>query len=202
MPKERPILFSGEMVRAILEGRKTQTRRVVKPQPEQRDDGWHVATKPRSGYSSESTMCSLLPMYCPYGKPGDRLWVRETWQKEVVGGVEYVWYRADCDQDQLDAYTGVWRPSIFMPRAASRITLEIVRICVERLQDISTADIEVEGTPCNPMQQASHRNDSFQRWRDFMWLWDSINGLDAHRRNPWVWAITFVVLDQRTGGTS
>jgi len=153
--KERPILFSGPMVRAILDGRKTQTRRPVKPQP-------FVATPSMFDVSK-----------CPIGQPGDRLWVRETWTKNTNG---VVWYRAD----RHPIAGGLWRPSIHMPRWASRITLEITRVWVERVQDIMEDGAIREGMVrvdrCSP----------FQMFRD---TWQSIYGTwDA---NPWVWAVEF-----------
>ena len=111
--KERPILFSGEMVRAILDGRKTQTRRVVKPQPDNEWMKWSISTWGASG---------VLPLkgdkeiWCPYGIPGDLLWVRETWAKHCIGGEDYIFYRADSEPDGDGA---PWRPSIHMPRWAS-----------------------------------------------------------------------------------
>jgi hypothetical protein len=175
----RPILFSGAMVRAILDGRKTQTRRIVKPQPEyaQRDgrllrleeinpDLWPTAT------------ARLLPS-CPYGAPGDRLWVRETWRRAQDG---VLYYRACTGDDSFDG--NAWKPSIHMPRAYSRITLEITSVRVERVQDIGPGDAYAEGIS---EVYPEHAVFAFRR------LWDSINaergyGWDA---NPWVWVVDF-----------
>jgi hypothetical protein len=154
---ERPILFSAPMVRAILDGRKTQTRRVMKPQPSTVDDAgrWY---RMKSG--GESLMTSAYP--CPYGKPGDYLWVRETWcvhksydslnaarvYGAMGGDVAYcVDYLATPRQED---FWGRGRPSIHMPRWASRITLRITDIRVERLQDISEADAQAEGATMRP----------------------------------------------------
>lgn len=177
-PKERPILFSGPMVRAILDGRKTQTRRIIKPQPPRQpicdayDGKWYV--------EGETWLRS-----CPYGQPGDRLWVRETY-RQGPSGIEY---RADSDAFPLPP----WRPAIHMPRWASRINLEITAICVERLRSIPLADIEAEGIPYNPMGQKNYRNDGYQRTLDFQWMWDEINdkrGFGWHA-NPWIWVVSF-----------
>jgi len=141
--KERPILFSAAMVNAILSGRKTQTRRVVKP----------MSRKAGGEYTGW-----VLPEYrtdCPYGQPGDRLWVRETFGSMIrnVGGTphEKLAYRAD-DPNAVMCYSSEgmevpikWKPSIHMPRWASRITLEIVSVRVERLNEISEQDAIAEG---------------------------------------------------------
>lgn len=147
---DRPILFSAEMVRAILDGRKTQTRRVIKPQPPaeaesvlrqlysqdapKNDGAWTWwAGKPQKPITK--------PLFCPYGKPGDLLWVRETWAPLKSGNVDFA---ADWS-DMMQKYAGKWRPSIHMPRWASRITLRITGVRVERLQDISEDDAWAEG---------------------------------------------------------
>lgn len=172
--KERPILFSAPMVRALLDGRKTQTRRVVKPQP--------TATREEAirTYGKGGTFileAGFFGVRCPYGQLGDRLWVRETWGACAGSPV----YRADDNATCPDG--GRWKPSIHMPRWASRITLEVTGVRVERLQDISEEDAIAEGVP-------EQRGDPWA----FQCLWDSING--ARERcswaaNPWVWAITF-----------
>lgn len=145
--KEHPILFSAPMVRAILDGTKTQTRRVVKPQP----SFFGSMGNPNTPFKTldAGLHCQIR---CPYGQPGDRLWVREAhwWFKDehdpVTGyyppklTADDVEYRADGDDRRK-----VWRPSIHMPRWASRITLEITGVRVERLQDISEADAKAEG---------------------------------------------------------
>lgn len=145
MPKERPILFNGDMVRALLDGRKTQTRRIVKPAKDRNGSGCQLAPCEIAGEVNGGDY-SL----CPHGKPGDQLWVRET---HFVNGMvcddepyPEVTYRAD----PLPCWEGEeqdirWTPSIFMPRWASRISLEIVSVRVERLQDISENDAQNEG---------------------------------------------------------
>lgn len=177
--KERPILFSGEMVRAILEGRKTQTRRVVNPQPD--DSGlWNDDKYPRSIISDLSGWNGTVDatgesrqFKCPYGKPGDRLWVRETWNR--FG--EIIYYKAD--EEKPFSYSTLWKPSIFMPRSASRILLEITDIRVERLHDISADDEKKEGI-YSPIHELL-----------FWALWQKINGPESWDANPWVWVITF-----------
>lgn len=193
--KERPILFSGPMVRAILDGSKTQTRRVIKC------DKIKNCIVHQCGGKSEAVL-----KLCPHGHPGDRLWVRETWR--CRGGREYeyqrhqpsVMYRADAAPESY--VCDDWRPSIHMPRWASRITLEIESVRVERVQEISEEDAKSEGTPDDALVHyyCEEGNDDDPignhrcNWRyGFSRLWDSINlkrgfGWEV---NPWVWVITF-----------
>lgn len=187
--RERPILFSGEMVRAILEDRKWQTRRVVKPQPEDEDALW-----PNGSSHVEWHDFADDPLYyascgwCPYGAAGDRLWVRETWQEIPDDGGTYVYRATDPDWETTDEWT--WKPSLFMPRAASRITLSVACVQVQRLQDITTQEIIAEGVDLSPVAP-DHKPDAR---RLFRMLWDSINENRpgcAWSCNPWVWAITF-----------
>lgn len=134
--RERPILFSGPMVRAILAGTKTQTRRLLQGEFQSFEEGWSLNGKePRL----------LREDWCPYGAPGDRLWARETW-RQGDGGSAY--FRADeeWNAEGGDGPAGIgWRPSIFMPRHFSRLTLEVTEVRVQRLQEISEADAEAEG---------------------------------------------------------
>ncbi len=209
--KEYPILFSGPMVRAILERRKTQTRRIVKWKPREPgitlslsglgighystgvpDSGWVLRSRSGSGCWNDRS----FPAHCPYGKPGDRLWVRETfWYQpasfgEVCGikyqdGDESIVYRADHEDAEVDDFR--WKPSIHMPRWASRITLEIVDVRVQRVQEISEADAIAEGFGPRSARAL------------FRGLWDSINtnrgsSWDA---NPWVWAVSFKWMEAR-----
>lgn len=188
--KERPILFSGPMVRAILEGKKTQTRRVVKPQPDQQ----HALALPP------------LPASCPYGKPGDRLWVRERISWEHAGGNWLgVTYAADGHYEEFLEPPVDWntddppktRPSIHMPRWASRLTLEITEVRVQRLQDISEEDAIAEGMPNfigRTVNGIAVVRQSPTPREEFATLWDSINGKRpgcSWSDNPCVWAITF-----------
>jgi hypothetical protein len=197
--KERPILFSAPMVRAILAGTKTQTRRVVKPQPPgtvlsptmvARD-----AAAP-SGYSFISDEYDDMLLTCPYGAPGDRLWVRETWGRDQAdNGGDRHWnrivYRADPGEQALDNGTPVpWKPSIHMPRWASRITLEVTGVRVERLQDISVADAMAEGVV--EVNENLRGLEPCMEWRyAYEDLWESINGAGSWDANPWVWVVEF-----------
>ena len=228
---DRPILMSGAMVRAILDGRKTQTRRIVKPQPGcvgNGSSGYTVFT--RKGYISfrgdwidapDATGLPHIAMFggpyrdgerrygewvlpLKYGAVGDRLWVRETWRTwerpEDMG--DGIVYRADdafrlivdsreaadrwIDAHDNGKHADRWRPSIHMPRWASRITLEIVNVRVERLQSISTADAKAEGVD----EFACAAGDGVACFAD---LWRSINGKPGTRwaDNPWVWVVEF-----------
>jgi len=172
--KERPILFSGPMVRAILEGRKTQTRRVVKPQPA------HIP-----GIGTVLNIDTITGRACPYGNPGDRLWVREAWahRRWMLGDASpnpTTVYRADGEDLKGCAR---WRPSIHMPRWASRIALEVVSVRVERLQDISEEDAKAEGIDW----VIGYRS----RIPLFSALWERINGLGSWNANHWVWVVEF-----------
>lgn len=199
---ERPILFSGPMVRAILDGRKTQTRRSAKLT----DAGRVRAVGTRMNWHPEDPNAVLA---CPYGAPGDRLWVKETWACSVwrdalkpteLKTSDPIEYRADYTSTGLDPLErGRWRPSIFMRRWMSRITLEITDVRVERLQDISEEDAKAEG--CD--KEIEHEEILTQADYDcgyytpayyacgFERLWQSINGPDSWSANPWVWVVTF-----------
>jgi hypothetical protein len=201
--KERPILFSAPMVRAILEGRKTVTRRAVKVQPRSRADiGSYGTGQP---FIRNPDVTKPNPE-CPYGKPGDRLWVRETWYCDHVEVQQGPYLRPadmfDLDQSREDgelvyAADGLtpyeqeqptWKPSIHMPRWASRILLEITDVRVERLQDISREQCIAEG-PDFPVADHLER-----AWHvQFERLWNSTGGdWDA---NPWVWVVEFKRVD-------
>lgn len=196
--KERPILFSAPMVQAILEGRKTQTRRVVKGRPLQ----WLT----EHFFKPEFVACAENHL-CPYGHIGDRLWVRESLGKklasflgiEATNGVESAYYISNGD-DVLDEngfnFCPWWKkkllPAIHMPRWASRINLEITGVRIERLQDISEADAKAEGTPEDLTLLSNSQN-----WvMGFHRLWVRINGLDSWNQNPWVWVIEFKRLEE------
>lgn len=183
--KERPILFSAPMVRAILEGRKTMTRRVIKPQPEIREISG-LTVYPVDVYKPTYSLSQILNK-CPYGQPGDNLWVRETFNADWC---DHVIYRADGGSAVAAGYAEEpkWKPSIFMPRCASRINLEITNVRVERLNDISEEDARAEGAElsCGEMRQ-----DYPNYKRTFKRLWESINGTGAWEANPFVWVIEF-----------
>ncbi len=187
--KERPILFSGEMVRAILEGRKTQTRRIVKPEPLPYTEVWH----PREQVCRHTDYWfARVAARCKYGVPGDRLWVRETWGDGEQNNCEPgVYYRA-TDPAWDEEETGFrWKPSIHMPRWASRITLEVTGVRVERLQDISEADARDEGAGLLLEDREYWDGDPDQYRKCFRVLWESINGPGSWAENPWVWVIEF-----------
>lgn len=208
--KERPILFSGEMVRAILEGRKTQTRRVVKwagrdySQYEnlvavslENYPHAHASETTGIGIPSEGGVVQIMGK-CPYGKPGDRLWVRETTYAPLIGQSHVM----QVNEGLLYAADVAHRPShyktvssIHMPRWASRITLEIVSVRVERLQDISANDARAEGVFCPEALYA--QNGESAPVAVFYDLWESINGkTHPWESNPWVWVIEFKVVKQ------
>ena len=177
------------MVRAILDGSKTQTRRVVKGAGDMEFDK-HDPTYGPYWLPYMTGVPESVKVRCPYGAPGDRLWVRETWAIGIEGCDKGISYRADHVDARGDgpANPMKWRPSIFMPRWASRILLEITEIRVQRLQDISPDDAEAEGVDvigCAFPRGGSIRIDAFAR------LWESINGAGSWDANPWVWAITF-----------
>lgn len=223
--REKPILFSGPMVRAILDGRKKQTRRVMKPQPEDVIDrnrplGYRLPGNVSIPINLANVNDSVLVRehtlpQCPYGVPGDRLWVRETWQyfggdedlyQKERGAVAYcatwesdrcLWKEGMAEPTALDYWPDVWRPSIFMPRWASRISLEITEVRVQRVQEISEEDAIAEGI--------SEDRGAYQNYflknappnqtprSSFYSLWDSINlkrgfGWES---NPWVWCVSF-----------
>ncbi|SDO28514.1 hypothetical protein SAMN04487957_10550 [Halomonas shengliensis] len=212
--KERPILFNGEMVRAILNGRKTQTRRVLKPQP---DSGIQYNPCAQHGVLNGKGN----PLVCRFGQPGDRLWVREAHafvpepayrrstgiyqQINPADDYEACVYRENFDRSR----SFPWRPSIHMPRWASRITLEIVSVRVERLQNIDAAGASAEGikvprdaegnllidvsskfSPAKYIQGSGTPNEHLAR-AFFASLWESINGAGSWDANPWVWVVEF-----------
>lgn len=207
--KERPILFNGAMVRAILDGRKTQTRRIVK---NQRHPYGHLLTEDEVAAEFNDGTCAVR---CPYGGPGDRLWVRETWAAtgEFAGmkiselgefGARIrdtnIVYRADGDG--YDEVSQSWRPSIHMPRWASRTTLEITGVRIERLRAITEYDAIAEG-----IEECHCEVQNTRVWRNYTpengWtsrvsakssyrsLWEKINGSASWIENSWVWVIEF-----------
>ncbi len=205
--KERPILFNDDQVRAILDGRKTQTRRIVKPQPELCDKTGFVQADRNGklwatgvGSTPRETRRNFARKKCHHGEPGDRLWVREAWAE--VGSVDpgYLTYRATyprCLQagmenvpDDIRAVGYRWRPSIHMPRWASRITLEITGVRVERLHEISEADAEAEGCRGGHGAIPGYRYNATPA-EHFYHVWESINGPGSWDENPWVWVVEF-----------
>ena len=244
---ERGMIFNGEMVRAILDGRKTQTRRIMKPQPEPcpRGGHWWPSNAFKTMLHVEEEMQNgkggwggLVGDACPFGDVGDRIWVRETWA--TLGnedGCCVDWegnlckvdersaariYRASCEQRPGDyglwsipddtywkphtkehKFEGAWRPSIHMPRWASRILLEITDVRVERLNAINEHDAQAEGVaklrggfwkhyqPGWTQHQLSARG-------SFVTLWKSIYGDESWNSNPWVWVIKFKRIEELT----
>ncbi|EIW8612700.1 TPA: morphogenetic protein [Klebsiella pneumoniae] len=210
---ERGMIFNAEMVRALLSGRKTQTRRIIKPQPEATLSGslsgkW--LSRPLNGL--------LLPkiediaIHCPFGVVGDRIWVRETFQGPLFDydlmdsyckdptpfeKPKFCVYKADGVPapefyDADDELHCCWRPSIHMPRWASRILLEITNVRVERLKSISDGDAIREGCSTADMKSGDCVADVFAR------LWASIYGDESWNSNPWVWVIEFKRIEELT----
>lgn len=212
--KERPILFSGEMVRAILGGRKTMTRRIMNPTDRGEkflfnNPAFHRYKYTRmwedlhgeycayfeTGPTEESKYGFAESFKCPFGRPGDRLWVRETFCDRNNNGEQIKpLYRADGQEYEGGDgwhFEAKWKPSIFMPRRYSRITLEITNVRVERLQDISEEDAKSEGA-----NGEKYRGQGFEHciYREaFRTLWESINAKRGYSwdANPWVWVVEF-----------
>ncbi|HIG7468026.1 TPA: hypothetical protein ACYF24_003982 [Klebsiella pneumoniae] len=225
--KERGMIFNGEMVRALLSGRKTQTRRPVKFPVHDKNLGCELAGNELAGELSAGNYLNSA-----FGKPGDRIWVRETWA--TLGnedGCCVDWegnlckgddrpaariYRASCEQRPGDyglwsipddaywkphtkkhKFEGAWRPSIHMPRWASRILLEITDVRVERLNAISEEDARAEGIidgdclNCGEPEPCGCANPEPDATDAFAYLWQSIYGQESWNANPWVWVIEF-----------
>ncbi|HED1311579.1 TPA: hypothetical protein R4S24_000034 [Citrobacter freundii] len=209
------MIFNGEMVRAILDGRKTQTRRIMKVQP---SDGFHPT---HNGYDLDLNAHWYTPgvvdkngylqpakkdvfgvadenegYTCPFGAVGDRIWVRETWARYNIDQDSHdMAYRATPPADWPEE--GRWRPSIHMPRWASRLMLEITGVRVERLNAISQADAIAEGAPpSHPSIDCVSREYGFpdfsRSW--FGQTWQHIYGEESWQANPWVWVIEFKVV--------
>jgi hypothetical protein len=240
-PKERGILFSGEMVKAILAGRKTCTRRIVKVQPPAGFD--RVTVMPIStetAWSNDETLQTFTKavrsnsdpvkpkdvwLRCPHGEVGDRLWVREKWvETDTPEGTPIIAYCAGGTipigndgkgkpdyliHEWADKYgtpkTDSWRSPIHMPRWASRITLEITGVKVERLQDISEEDAKAEGITSRLVNDPMFKPDTVEFQSPLGWcptakvaleyIWDAMHGPDSWKANPWVWAISFKRID-------
>jgi len=200
--RERGIIFNAEMVRAVLEGRKTQTRRVIVPSMRTADTQFELHQQPDGSWvpmhtfdegSFDSKGCER-PIKCPFGAVGDRLWVRETWAEAGGSAPELQLYRANYPAHVPSHYENVppaesirWRPSIHMPRWASRITLEITGVRVERLASISPDDARSEGYPAEREADGGH----LDPWLWFRGLWDGIYPEQSFKANPWVWVIEF-----------
>jgi hypothetical protein len=214
---EKPIIMSAESVRAILAGRKTQTRRVIKPQPHAIIDGLPYVDNPVQvvdeatnktvwRFSDDAGRRLIKPVRCPY-QVGDRLWVRETWKKSLHGGeydadgAEYVHdcpgYKADgkyrCGKPVNDLEYG-WQSPIHMPRWASRLTLEVVESWPERLHDITEEGAIAEG--CVPYIDPFENIQIISVTQIYAQLWEALNAKRGYPwdANPWVWVITFKVV--------
>ncbi len=210
--KERPILFNSPMVRAILEGRKTQTRRVMKDRfldvnaiVDGPCEGFRCMEDDRAVFDLQQTVDSSwpYPIRCPYGKPGDRLWVRETWfcegREQPGQGLHYRANASDADEAWFKEEGWKWKPSIFMPRWASRIDLEVSGVRVERVQEITRDDAMAEGIEQH-VAGGGHEYDNRTSVQNFAVLWDSINAKRGFgwESNPWVWVMEFRVIEGAT----
>jgi hypothetical protein len=214
--KERPILFNGEMVRAILDGRKTQTRRIVAEKLLQHtyDCAMNPTTSLRGtplcpiqdpggspGQMIQYPKQEAIESCCPFGKPGDFLWIRETWKPDPSWGQgqvrtpllsegDNILYKSTLPENHAKASWCNWRPSIHMPRWASRITLKIANVRMERLNEISEDDAWAEGCQQgNPALPGMEGWDCAKDW--YADLWESINGKGSWDLNPYVWGIEF-----------
>ncbi len=164
-PRERPVLFSAPMIRALQAGRKQQTRRVMNPPPERDGGGWRWGEFRWEGAAPEALLA-----HCPYGRPGDRLWVKEVWAPAGDGFV----YRADAPENP----PARWKSPLFIPRLASRLLLQVEAVRAEPLQLLSEADARAEGVE----DREAYRT-----------LWEHLNAARGHGwdEDPWVWVVTF-----------
>jgi hypothetical protein len=224
---QRPILMSTPMVEGTFAGRKWETRRIIDPQPIKNQEGyyyWHKQT--RAKHVTWNRMTPGLfkmnaPSECPYGQPGDILWVRETWCKVPFesgpekGKIHYE-FKSEADIAGMgNPFGEKWKPSIHLPKAAARLWLEITKVRVERLQEITEADAIAEGVePINCFNIDTHQNEI--RYRDYSrptidhprarlfhsaiasyrTLWEKINGVASWHDNPWVWVIAYKKIDR------
>ncbi|GKP76762.1 hypothetical protein NUBL8594_11780 [Klebsiella pneumoniae] len=205
--KERGMIFNGEMVRAIIDGRKTQTRRPIKwkqtrfTEIGEREDG------SKWPWSEDAEHACDFWHPCPFGAVGDRIWVRETWAEAGASAPDLKLYRANYPEHVPSIYENVppaeeirWTPSIHMPRTASRILLEITDVRVERLNAISEEDAEAEGIDMEALYDSQDCYDCIADHNmtgrptvtgAFKYLWESIYGEEGWKSNPWVWVIEF-----------
>lgn len=228
---ERPILFNAEMVNAILDGRKSQTRRIITPQPEFKEGtGFHwKGAMYGIGSNYAETVRNFTNFSCPIGRVGDRLWVRETFAPVNLYGEIALAYKADSDvvrvvenesfqdddetinyddprlekysfsawaDDVLSGTEGNWKPSIHMPRWASRILLEITNVRVEHLQNISNEDAKAEGFDYSTHPSAIEMGYAIGARTNFRHTWEQIYGANAWNKNPWVWVVEFKKLNE------
>lgn len=205
--KQRPILFSTPMVRAIRKGTKTQTRRIVSPQPTK---GLHTFISPSTVLDgsdrttwiySDKESSNCIEVKCKYGQPGDVLWVKETYAAYGAFGANgRVEYKADSKNTRSSCGLP-WKPSIFMPKDASRIWLKITNVRLEQLQDISRDDARAEGIERDPCTSTQFKNyvdgtTTYNERTSFYSLWESINGKESLASNPFVWVIEFEQIEK------
>lgn len=208
--KERPILFTPENAQKVFDRSKSQTRRIVKPQPH--EDGFRVGIYTptridREGEAYPGKACFGIwsedwDIPCPFGGVGDRLWVRESWCQDsrgapMMNGEDCVFYKGAHPPGTWPSY---WKPSLHMPRWACRTVLEITEIRVQRLQDISEEDAKAEGIEYHNGLAVGHSGYRHVQAHEYVYatateafkvLWESINGAESWKLNPWVWALTF-----------
>lgn len=198
--KERPILMTPDNAQKCHDGTKTQTRRVIKPQPLhiswfEDQSGWCARVREDTG-SAEHPAYVMVP--CPYGVVGDQLWVREAFCLCGDEGSKKPLYRGQCEE--YPSLKPIWKPSIHMPRWACRTVLEITDVRVERLQEIGEEDAIAEGVTRIDHGRAYYfsamRDDpDYRNWVDptdaYKELWESINGAGLWAQNPWVWVVAF-----------
>jgi hypothetical protein len=217
-PKFIPILFSTEMVKAILSGSKTQTRRKLKKQPDLTKHSHISRGVVLDGKNRETFMfCTgssnvVENIFCPYGQPGDVLWVRETWNKADNFPTDdniFLYKETHVSKKRVSAIVWKWKPSIFMPKEACRIFLKVKSVRVERLNDISHEDSIAEGIEI--IHNAEPTVNVFQRYDlkeklgttnpiySYQTLWQKINGKDSWKENPFVWVIDFERTERPTG---
>lgn len=214
--KEKPIIFSPEMVRAILAKQKTQTRRVIKPQIQQMEEGfawWHKSLPAGHCHSDLESVIQLALKSCPYGKVGDRLWVREAFYPDPPDTGDWCYYEfEDGTPNQMNmkaipakyqkpehvmykassSSSLQWKPSMFMPRWASRITLEVTNLRVERIQSISTEDCIAEGFS----SRLREFDAQVDLWQQVEAAWNKMHDKKGFgwNQNPFVWVVGFKVV--------
>jgi hypothetical protein len=191
--RDYPILFDTQMVKAILSGEKTQTRRLFKSPLSMAMEPAHEIRKNKGKWIAflKNGQSLKYPVNCPYGEAGDLLWVKETWAPAITD----IAYKADYDKSVLSEKPnqGIWHPSIHMPKSAARIWLQITGVEAQRVQSISEEDAKAEGAGVakifgfSPVGQCNFRDGFFAKWI-------SIYGIESWYENPWVWAVKFNVL--------
>lgn len=211
--KERPILFSTPMVQAILAGNKTQTRRIVKPQPIVCDDARGGHYWPSNAVQSmvhvekelqdyDGIWRGLIDDCNPFGGVGDRLWVRETFRLYDSDECPHADFPCGCPRNDTPLYKAShdcsdgekWKPSIHMPRKAARLFLEIINIRIERLNDITSEDAKAEGFDYSTHPSAIEMGYAIGAKTNFRVTWEQIYGQNEWNKNPWVWVVEFKVI--------